>query len=1558
MQIKNLHKAWNFFWNSIGIIIASVILIASIAYGVVQLPSSKAWLVQNIEDNFNEGRTSRLEIGRLSGHLPFSVVFEDVALYSDSTRTEAIIISDTVSAGLDVAGLLNRQFLVTNLEIFNPDMEFDFQQNDLSNLFRKIDPDTTIFDDNPLDEPLELAYSVLVPRIKIYNGNLRLFGLDIDNESLFPTSTVSLTEINSDIFIEVSSEQRFLDIEQLSFKVPEADVTRVNIFGQIFNDDENLEFNAFSVNSATTGFKFSSEVKGVNLLQANLKEQFKSAQFSANINELIISGKNLNRIVPAFPPIDETLYTSVSANGSIDSLTVDDIFLVVGDSELKGYGGIHLLSNSDSFSYSGFLNRMVADSANFTTWFPSLNELQLEAITNSEIRGSFTGTDTWVAGDLQIQNPRGNANLEGKVGITDDQEFDIKLDFENLNLGGLFAAQFEQTSLTGTLATNSNSIDPKKASGNFEMYLSDGSINAFSFDTLFVEANWENGLIMPEYGLSSAITELSGQSSINLADSVPSVTFTGSADQFDIKALTNAENLSKALVDMEYDMLINGFDPESAFGRITIDLPQTIINEDTLRVHQIYADYNALGKNEKSFRLTSTALDLSLDGMFALNELNTLGKYWISYLSRQVNQEILFNNVERKTIAPSDSISQNLTLNMTVKDVDLLRKYIPKVPNLSSKLAVRSDISMNNQRLLFNATVTDSTMKFNEYELDSLSMQVTGNFRAGELFRESAGVQLAATAKSFSTEMLSGNDLEYSLRMDEDSVFIRTDIAQIGSETNFDFQGNALLTDSVIAMQILDFSLGSESYQWNSVGVPKLAYAENGSLIFNEFQFENTEEYFRLQGVFSDQAEDSVQYTIQNVNLGRVSDIIDGRINFSGTLNANFTTRSLTRIPTIQGFLGVTAFAVDDNVVGDVNLNSRFNQQLNRFDTRITVQTDSLLYPEYFTRSERAGQNIELDGYVLAPEGGNIPEADSLFYFDLNFESVDLWVLPFIAPKVFTEMSGVASGQGSIWGNLDDFDYSVDYDIGMEDAVYFRPRFLETFYYGQGSITFDRTDGLTFHDVFIIDPSGGRASLNGIYDLGNFEPIHQMNLILEMDEFQFLNNDFDPDVAFFGDAYGSATVRMTGTNLNPVLTTESPVLISDFSQIGIPLLEETEFDEDNKFIRFVDTFDFDQNRINNQNNATENGDSGEEENPFDATFIERFTLDLQFIATNAMEVQLIFDPITGDQIEAEGTGRLGIRLEDEQLSMFGQFDITGGSYQFVSGEIFTRRFELEPGGTITWEGPPADARLDLNAIYEARPDINTLTQARSDLDSETSQRVPVELVLNVGGSLTSIENNFYFRLPNNFETRQNSTLNTQIAALNRNEDEKLIQAASFLLMGDFIPTASNDATNTFATNISGSGAVLNPLLSSQVISPLLSSQINSLLRSDIGSLDIDFNLNTYNNVDLGVALRLYNDRIILSREGQITGAQSNIGDIGATYRINNTLSVTAFHRQDPTFSGISGGDDTQQSQDINGVGVEAEVSFNSWQEFFRRLTKPFRKLFGRSKDNEEIATTE
>src|SRR5690625_7098838 len=77
-----------------------------------------------------------------------------------------------------------------------------------------------------------------------------------------------------------------------------------------------------------------------------------------------------------------------------------------------------------------------------------------------------------------------------------------------------------------------------------------------------------------------------------------------------------------------------------------------------------------------------------------------------------------------------------------------------------------------------------------------------------------------------------------------------------------------------------------------------------------------------------------------------------------------------------------------------------------------------------------------------------------------------------------------------------------------------------------------------------------------------------------------------------------------------------------------------------------------------------------------------------------------------------------ILLEDQNVSMFGQFSIVGGEYQFVSGDIFTRRFNLESGGTISWSGDLIDANLDVTAVYRARPNISTLMSSGTGARSE------------------------------------------------------------------------------------------------------------------------------------------------------------------------------------------------------------------------------------------------
>ncbi|MCG8374507.1 MAG: translocation/assembly module TamB [Balneolales bacterium] len=1553
MGIRWLHKTWTIFWNTLGILIIALVLLISAFYVSIQFPASKNYLVTQFENRFNEGRSVLLKIDHLEGNIPFNFSFSGVSLYPDSSSITPAFFTDSISASVDVGGLIRNQFIVNSLEIYSPTIILDALSP--VNFHKQVEKTPGNSSDTTINTAGIESWSLLAPRIIIENGNIELLNYDLEQAEIIDTDKLTLSNLNLNIFLDVTEQQRFLDIENLNFGVPEAQINRVNIFGQVFNDTNYLEINAFNVATESTSLRLNSRVEGVDIFSENLVSEFEASNFRIQLEDFVFSSNTARKIVPEFPSIAQPISLNSVLTGTVDSLNVENLEIEVGNSSARLSGGLNL---EDIHTYSASIEEIEFDSLDLSTWLTSLTSIQLDAITKTEITGHVSGAEEGISFDLNGQSDRGFVSIEGLFSQQDSVYSEIFISMDSLNMGNLVTEYIKATDLSGKVEFKTDSFNPDSATGDITMNLNNGLINALPYDSLFIIANWQNGIFEPEFKLTADEAFVSGIGLVNIQDTLPVFELSGIAEKIDLKRLTQYDELASAIADVSYDLEVTANSLDNAFGQLTIDVPLVKIEDDTLEAHQIYADFNSINSTSKELRVTSTALDFSLNGEYHPNSLIALSGHWANFFTTRIKEELLFEEVQPSQEVQSDSLDQNFELSFDIKNLALLKSYFPGLPDLETEATGTSSFSVNQDRLLFNTSLVDRQFAFDSNVIDSLALQFTGSFRYNETIKSFSNFRAQVETSQITTDFADGDGAFVNFVMEEDSIQIVSRMQRISEDTRMDFSASVVLEDSSLSIALDEFALGNDIYQWTNEGMPSFVFNNESKLIFNDFLFTNEEELLSFDGIFSAEPEDSVNYTLRNVNLQRISDIVDGRIDFSGTLDGSFTTKSLTRIPSIQGRLGISRLAIADRVVGDLDISSVYNSSLNRFDTNIQVRTDSVKYPEYFTRSGRVGQNITLDGYLLAPETGDFNDIDSLYFFDLDFESIDLWVLPFIAPRVFTEMAGIASGKGQIWGNLSEFDYDVDYDIGVNDAVFIRPRFLDTYYYALGSINLNRQNGLVFEDMFIIDPSGGSAILSGNYDLGDLGRVHDMNLILEMDEFQFLNNSFSPDVTFFGDAYGSTTLAITGTNLNPVLSTLTPVQISDFSNIGIPLLEETKLDEDNRFIQFVNDFDEQQTTSASIDETQIISIERSEEDPFQRSFIERFTLDLQFVTDVPMTVRLIFDPVTGDIIETEGTGRLGIRLEDQQISMFGQFNISGGQYQFVSGEIFTRRFELEPGGSIVWAGSPADAQVNLRAFYQARPDINNLTRTEATIDNEESQRVPVQLALDIGGSLSLIENDFYFRLPATFELQQNSTLAAQINNLNRNEDEKLIQATSFLLMGDFIPSSTTGSETTSLTdNISGSAAVLNPILSSQVISPLLSNQVNSLLRSDIGTLDIDFNLNTYNDVDLAVALRLYNDRIILSREGFITGSQSSIGDLGATYRINQTLSVTAFHRQGSTVGTFSSVEETQQSQDINGVGVEAQVSFNSWDEFFRRLTNPFRRLFGKKEDSESVAST-
>jgi len=1169
----------------------------------------------------------------------------------------------------------------------------------------------------------------------------------------------------------------------------------------------------------------------------------------------------------------------------------------------------------------------------------------------------------------------GTFDLNQFKSIGYEDEYELNVLFPRVDVGALQYTNVVLNLAPDTAQLNLSELISDANRHQFKPY----SINA-GFNSEFGRLSWEGkgryGLSMMEIESTFQMDSLSLYSTSHETINVGQKSQNTQAVQNNVVEKNSEVELSRSVSNKNITIptIIGAFNAsfennKLSDGVLSADVPAIITHDTTWLDRQFFIDYIAESPQRQQIRVTSSPFDFQVEGVLNTQSMTFLFDHWINYLKREWNR-LSFNEMQgAQTIAQKESNSTESNLpasasyqtqlewKFAMKDNELIKAIWAKHPIQKSSMVVSGRLDANRERILMNVDTFDPDFQWNELKLDSINSQLTASFRYDSTILDFSVVESRANVNAIQTSDIELGDVQWQFSMQSDSIRFNQRIGSLPSGAFLHSSGDIFATESQHNIVFDELELGAGSYIWSNLGDIAINVDRKLDIAFNQVSMHNNDELIDIRGIYSNIPEDSIQFTVDQIQLDRLAELLNVEQDIDGLMDGEFSTRTLLQSPSVQGFLTINNFSLNNQMVGDLSLISIFNSSKNRFDTQISVFTDSIMHPDYFNSSGRAGQNIAFDGYINALGINQSQSSDTLYYFDLNFENIDLWILPFLSPNVFSEMSGTANGVGKVWGSNSDYDFSINYSIGEVDPVFIRPRFLETYYYATGPLEFSSKNGLVFQDFFIMDPSGGTSSLNGSYNLNRFGPIHDIDLNLQMNDFHFLNTDFDEEAPFFGQCYGTALIRLTGTNENPLLFSEGPIQIGPYSSIGLPLIERTEFEENNKFIRFVDNIsNVDLSNLNNRSGII-GGQSqimGVQE---ERTFTERFTLDLQFESQIPMTVELIFDPITGDQIAANGLGNIRIQLQDEAFSVFGQFDIQDGEYNFVSGDIFTRTFELIPGGTLRWDGDPIDAKLNVQALYEARPDINTLTRTRDQIDQEQASRVPVELVLSIGGSLENIENDFFFRLPNTFETQQNSTLKTQINALNRNEDEKLIQATSFLLMGDFIPSSSavSDATNTLTNNFSGSAAVLNPLLSSQLISPLLSNQMNSLLRSDIGSLDIDFNLNTYNNIDLGVALRLYNDRIILSREGQITGSQSTIGDIGATYKINQTLALTAFHRQDPTFSNNSGSDNSQQSQDINGIGLETEVSFSSWRNFLGQLFEPVARLFSRKEEEPALS---
>jgi hypothetical protein len=279
-------------------------------------------------------------------------------------------------------------------------------------------------------------------------------------------------------------------------------------------------------------------------------------------------------------------------------------------------------------------------------------------------------------------------------------------------------------------------------------------------------------------------------------------------------------------------------------------------------------------------------------------------------------------------------------------------------------------------------------------------------------------------------------------------------------------------------------------------------------------------------------------------------------------------------------------------------------------------------------------------------------------------------------------------------------------------------------------------------------------------------------------------------------------------------------------------------------------------------------------------------------------------------------------------------ELLRGDYLFTLQNVINKRFEIEPGGKILFNGSPTNSSIDLAAIYGTRvAPYNLYPGDPSEHKNEESlkKRIPIECHLNLQGELQSPTIAADIKMPTaDPETR------SYLENATSTEDELMKQFISLLVINNFYSVSGYGLQNMGTMNSSFAGVTASELLSNQLSNWL--SQISD-------DFDIGFNYRPGDQVssqELEVALstQLLNDRMIISGNLDVGGQETNpsneqegnpyiMGDFEVEYKITDNVSVLAFNRSRDELIAMT-------APYKQGVGVSYRKEFDTLNQLLAR----------------------
>ncbi|HDR68588.1 MAG TPA: hypothetical protein ENN61_06000, partial [Bacteroidaceae bacterium] len=459
---------------------------------------------------------------------------------------------------------------------------------------------------------------------------------------------------------------------------------------------------------------------------------------------------------------------------------------------------------------------------------------------------------------------------------------------------------------------------------------------------------------------------------------------------------------------------------------------------------------------------------------------------------------------------------------------------------------------------------------------------------------------------------------------------------------------------------------------------------------FDSLLLVSVDKYILVDGTYSKTGDDEMNVSMNDMDLHQIVNLIKAPVDLEGKISGNIILKNLDNNPYILSNLEIDDLFVNKEPFGHANIIAQWDNK----SGSMLVNANTVL------------NNLE----TLSVTGNYIPSGKQL-NFNIRLNNVHLGVFEPYASNIATKLDGFCNARLTLDGTADEpeLNGSILFDGGTAVLNYLNTRYIfnDDLRIYRNNIYFDK--------FTVLDRHNNRATINGSVTNSYFRDL-QLYLNIKANNLEALNTSSSDNELFYGHVFGTGEVNISGppNNLKFNINARTNRNTSFF----LPLYNASEV----KMFDFV-TFIKDE--------------AAEEKEIFQPKIkIRGLELAMELEITPEADVQLIFDPKVGDIIRTAGRGILQISLDEKNdFQIFGDVELQRGDYLFTLHNVINKRFEIEPGSKISFNGSPTNANIDLNANYNLKAALYNLSPEGND--ENLKKRIPVECQLTLTGELTN-----------------------------------------------------------------------------------------------------------------------------------------------------------------------------------------------------------------------------